>query len=67
MSESCYRCGVRADIGCKHRPAEGAPPLAIAQPEPEEDGRRSKISGGGNYKMVSSADGNGRNFHRRKP
>lgn len=27
MPEACTRCGVRADIGCKHRPAEGSAPV----------------------------------------
>lgn len=34
-SEPCNRCGVRADVGCKHRPAEGALPIAM-------DPRRNK-------------------------
>lgn len=25
MSETCWRCGVRANVGCKHRPASGEP------------------------------------------
>lgn len=27
--EPCPRCNVRADVGCKHRPAEGPPPPAM--------------------------------------
>jgi len=53
-NEPCPRCGVRADVGCKHRPAEGSPPPAIARAEYEKrDGRR-------NY------TGQGHNFHRAK-
>jgi hypothetical protein len=29
VSEPCVRCGVRGDIGCKHRAAEGVAPIAI--------------------------------------
>lgn len=40
--EPCGRCGVRADVGCKHRPAEGPPPLAIERSEIPLDGRRQQ-------------------------
>lgn len=61
MSEPCYFCEVRSDVGCKHRPAEGPPPLAIAEPDAKVDGR---ISGGGRYKIVGPHDGQGHNFRR---
>ena len=32
MSAPCILCGVRADVGCKHRPADGAAPPAIGDP-----------------------------------
>jgi hypothetical protein len=32
--EPCGRCGVRADVGCRHRPAAGVPPLAIVTSDP---------------------------------
>jgi hypothetical protein len=40
MSEPCGRCGVRADIGCKHRPAEGAPPASIRAAKPKARAQR---------------------------
>lgn len=52
--EPCARCGVRADVGCKHRPAAGDRPPAIASPDVKPDGR------GG------ARPGNGHNFHRNK-
>lgn len=42
-AEPCSRCGVRADVGCKHRPAQGAQPLAIARSNDEKpDGRKGR-------------------------
>lgn len=53
--EPCQRCGVRADVGCRHRPAAGVVPLAIAMgDEPNHDGRSRPNSG------------QGFNFHRQK-
>jgi hypothetical protein len=41
--EPCGRCGVRADVGCKHRPAVGVKPLAIERAkEPERKDGRSR-------------------------
>jgi hypothetical protein len=62
MTEPCGRCGVRADVGCRHQPPEGEPPVQMAV----VDKRRSVISGGGRYKITMSQDGQGKNFHRRK-
>jgi hypothetical protein len=36
--EPCWRCGVRADVGCKHRPAAGIAPRPVAR---VEDRRRA--------------------------
>lgn len=40
--EPCGRCGTRADVGCRHQPPSGPPPLAL-QDSPDEpvDRRRS--------------------------
>lgn len=35
----CYNCGVRADVGCRHRAAIGTIPSAIEDASPKEDGR----------------------------
>lgn len=32
MSEPCFKCGVRADIGCRHQPAEGMAPIQTLEP-----------------------------------
>lgn len=45
--EPCQRCGVRADVGCKHRPPLGLPPIAVAEPEDKEDGRHQSRKNGG--------------------
>jgi hypothetical protein len=29
MPEACSRCGVRIDVGCKHRQAEGSAPVQV--------------------------------------
>lgn len=46
-AEPCLRCGVRADVGCRHRAAEGPAPLAIDDPEPPPDGRSRPAGGQG--------------------
>lgn len=51
--EPCPRCGVRADVGCKHRPAEGVPPQAIVRTNHEKRDGRSRPN-----------SGQGWNFHR---
>lgn len=63
MAEACPRCGVRGDIGCPHQPAEGPPPPAVAKPTKP---KRSSLSGGGRYKIISSGDGQGLNFRAKK-
>ena len=45
--EPCGRCGVRADVGGKHRPAEGPPPIAVTDTRPPPDGRRAPRPGAG--------------------
>lgn len=45
-SEPCSRCGVRADVGCRHRPAAGPPPPAMdPRGKPKKDGRHKSGSG----------------------
>lgn len=45
-SEPCPRCGVRADVGCKHQPAVGPAPPAIARADYEKrDGRKNGLQG----------------------
>lgn len=46
-AEPCRRCGVRADVGCKHRPAQGVVPLVVATAgDPPPLDRRSRPNGG---------------------
>lgn len=33
--EPCWNCGARADVGCKHRQAEGPRPVALVEQEQE--------------------------------
>lgn len=53
MSEACPRCGIRADIGCKHQPAHGRAPV---QEEPRRDGR--SIDRGQGRAFAKSKKGN---------
>lgn len=39
MPEPCWRCEVRSDIGCKHQPASGNPPIAFAKTKEKVDKR----------------------------
>jgi hypothetical protein len=58
-TEPCLRCGVRADVGCKHRPAEGRPPPAMdpRSAKPKRDGRsKPSVSQGFNFRHVSQAE-----------
>jgi hypothetical protein len=45
LAEPCQRCGVRADIGCRHQPAEGKAPVQVA--EPPQPRQRQKDGGQG--------------------
>lgn len=38
--DPCWRCGVRADLGCRHRPASGTAPVALA--DDPGDARRER-------------------------
>lgn len=40
MTAACGRCGVRADVGCKHQPAAGSAPPAITDGSLKADNRR---------------------------
>jgi hypothetical protein len=56
--EPCWRCEVRADVGCKHREPTGVPPPAIAGGGEEKiDGRRAPRPGAGlNFHVRKSPD-----------
>lgn len=68
--DPCFFCGARPDIACKHRAAdpEWTPPRFVDKP----DLRKTKISGGGQFRMPDikdyrrGPDGNGRNFRKGK-
>lgn len=50
-AEPCGRCGVRADVGCKHRGPQGLPPVAVADPRPKIDARSHGNNGGQGWAM----------------
>lgn len=54
--EPCRRCNVRAYIGCKHQPATGVAPPAIASDEEIVDTRRTPRPGAGfNFRVAKVA------------
>lgn len=46
MSEPCPNCGVRGDLGCKHREADGNTPIAFAPDGPVRLGEGAHTGGG---------------------
>jgi hypothetical protein len=55
----CGLCGVRPDVACRHRPADGPPRDVQAEPD-----KAKPISGGGRYRQFPNAQGN--NFRGRR-
>lgn len=47
-SAPCFYCGVRADVGCKHRPASGVVPASLAAQAQDEKRARFNKAGGNN-------------------
>ena len=43
--EPCSYCGVRADVGCKHRPPSGPPPQTFPEKADRRKGDTRRIPG----------------------
>ena len=47
MADTCWKCGVRSDLGCRHKAAIGELPISL---RPSKD-KPVNISGGGRYNI----------------